>query len=626
MARSPIYLEVKDSAGNVVPSPTVNIKDRVTGTNATLYVAETGVTTMSNPATGDSLGRLLAWVDRGVYNCFISGTGISAYTVPVDTTSDATLSLPGVPLQIGDTGLSGQIRAGRDFVVADVTTLLGLSTPVGLFNLGSLTNLGSGGNLVNKGTVTFATGINGAASSAAQFSGSTAQALYIADIGGADPYRTKTVSAWCWFRTDKRGVVQMLMSKGGPTSNLRAWHLQMNTTGTLQMGVSLDGTNTAGSYLTVDGTTNMDDGRWHFALGVYDGSAIKIFVDGNLENYAALGGQIFASSGPFNIGGQQADATTASGIANYGRIDEAGVIADIVSDDQARLLYAAKLAHSYGRQPARAYLGVRRGRRSSTLATSDFPATPARLYNFTNGALTDAGSNNTPVTVTGTGSIVPCPGVDGSKDSAYSFFGTHTGLAGVDTGLPSGTASRSVGCWFKCSLLNATGSLVSWGTAAGNALAELAVNTSGQVVAQDNFALSSPSGWSVDDGRWHHVVGVWDLAPVEGVARKLYLDGEMVTSTTTANGTVTLTGATTFRIGAKANAFSPFVGQIDLPFVYAGALSAEAVAALYAKAGPALDASPRDPSDYIEAMDGTYVYTVFDMLDSCSKIDLSVSS
>src|SRR4051794_22828075 len=85
-----------------------------------------------------------------------------------------------------DVGVSGQIRAGRQLTAADFTAL-GLVQPIGLWNLSDLTSLGSDGRaLTNKGTVTFAAGINGAATTAAQFTGSTAQALYIVDSGAAD--------------------------------------------------------------------------------------------------------------------------------------------------------------------------------------------------------------------------------------------------------------------------------------------------------------------------------------------------------------------------------------------------------------------------------------------------------
>jgi hypothetical protein len=103
----------------------------------------------------------------------------------------------GAALPILDVGMAGQIRAGRQLTVADFTAL-GLGQPIGLWNLSDLSNLGSDARaLANKGAVTFDVGINGAAATAAKFTGSTGQGLYIADSGAADPYRIKTGSWGC---------------------------------------------------------------------------------------------------------------------------------------------------------------------------------------------------------------------------------------------------------------------------------------------------------------------------------------------------------------------------------------------------------------------------------------------
>src|SRR3954469_7272203 len=116
---------------------------------------------------------------------------------------------------VGEVGQVGQVRAGRQLAASDFTTL-GLSAPRGLWNLSDLTDVSRNArNLTNKGGVSFSPGINGLSATAAQFAGSTAQALYIADTGAADPFRIGTGSWGCWFRTAKRGVSQTVVSKWG---------------------------------------------------------------------------------------------------------------------------------------------------------------------------------------------------------------------------------------------------------------------------------------------------------------------------------------------------------------------------------------------------------------------------
>jgi hypothetical protein len=124
---------------------------------------------------------------------------------------------------VGDVGMAGQVRAGRALTAADFTAL-GLSAPRGLWNLSDLSDAsGNGRALTNKGAVTFAPGINGIAATAAQFTGSAAQALYIADTGAADPFRIGTGSWGCWLRTAKRGTEQGTLSKWGATGGLSWW-------------------------------------------------------------------------------------------------------------------------------------------------------------------------------------------------------------------------------------------------------------------------------------------------------------------------------------------------------------------------------------------------------------------
>ncbi len=81
MARTEIPLIVLDPAtGNAVVGASVAVKDRVTGSPSTVYAAETGATTVTNPRTTDAYGRVAGWIERGSYQFDISGTGLVSYT------------------------------------------------------------------------------------------------------------------------------------------------------------------------------------------------------------------------------------------------------------------------------------------------------------------------------------------------------------------------------------------------------------------------------------------------------------------------------------------------------------------------------------------------------------------
>lgn len=100
MSRIPVPISVVDTAGNVLAGVSATVKNRASGSNVTLYNAETGGSTVGNPLTTDSQGRAFAYTDRQGLRIDYTGTGFTAYTEyredavpPMDIVS----ALPGSP-------------------------------------------------------------------------------------------------------------------------------------------------------------------------------------------------------------------------------------------------------------------------------------------------------------------------------------------------------------------------------------------------------------------------------------------------------------------------------------------------------------------------------------------------
>jgi hypothetical protein len=523
----------------------------------------------------------------------------------------------GAALPILDVGTVGQIRAGRALTVADFTAL-GLSQPRGLWNLSDLSNLGSDGRaLANKGAVGFAAGINGAANTAAQFTGSTSQALYIADSGAADPFRIVTGSWGCWFRTAKRGVTQRLIAKVTGDQALANFYFDLYTTTANVVSVQV---NAAGAYVSATGVSDVCDDRWHFASATMDGTAIRVYVDGVLE--ATVSGAASTASGvaPLNIGAFGADGATAAALPHYGRVDEAFVTADVLSDDQVRLLYAARIAHGLGVAPTDLRVNVHRRRKGGALAVGDFTAQPLRLYNFTAGALTDAGSNNAALAVA-SGAPVNVAGADGTLGNGYSFNGASS-LGATDAGLPAALTARSYGCWFKTTVAASVYGVLCWGGVPGTADDRLFTNVGAIASGSGGDLMNGPF---VCDGQWHFAVVVGDNTAGDGVKRKLYLDGRLVGASTVL-GSITATGANRFRVGAYADGSQPFTGQIDGVFACGYVMAQDEISRLYAKGGQDLGVSPKNAGDHIERADASSLLVVFDTLESQHTVDVGVAA
>jgi hypothetical protein len=518
-------------------------------------------------------------------------------------------------IQVQDVGNLGQIRAGRVLTPSDFTNM-GLSTPLGLWNLGTVNDAsGNARNLTNKGAVTFDTGITGSTSEAAVFTGSTGQALYIADTGAADPFRIRTGSWGCWFRTAKRGASQRLIGKNGATAGVSSFSIWVGAGNVVAIYVN-DGVNSTGPTGLVD----VADDRWHLAIATHDATKTRLYIDGILDVHSLGTGALNSASAPLNIGAYGADASTAATEPFYGRIDEAFVLSDVLSPEQVYNLYCASIPHTLGVVPTGTRLAVRRLKRGGTLATTNFPAIPVRLHNFTAGSLNDEGSNATPlVSNPGTGAIVSVAGADGSPGNAYSFSGAHTGLSSTDTGLPSGLSARSYGLWLKSTSLT-TQTYIGWGTIT-TADARLSLSATGALVS--NSGADAISGPIANDGLWHLALVVEDNAAIDLVKRKLYLDGRLVGTSTVLN-TLTLAGANRFRIGAAPDGTLPTIGQADGAFVHAGTLTPEQVKALYNLGSQQLAPSPKDDADNIEALELTRVLAHFDNIEGTELVDLAV--
>jgi hypothetical protein len=524
---------------------------------------------------------------------------------------------------VSDVGIINQIRAGRQLSVADFTSM-GLSAPLGLWNMSNANDSsGNARNLTNKGAVPFGVGINGLASTAAVYAGSTGQVLYFPDSGGADPFRLKTFTVGCWFRTARRSIAnQNLIGKWSSSSGQQGPFL-----------IEIDGNNKVQVYFTFNGSaavnlnpsiTDVCDDRWHFMVFTYDGMRAILYIDGQRESTNFTGGSLFGGSGALGIGARASDAVATSLTnPNFGRIDEAFILGDVANDEQQRNLYCASIPHALSVVPASVNLGVRRKRRGAPLAPADFPVQPLRLYNFANGALTDEGSQNVPLTNPSAYSMLS--GADGRPNHAVYISNSGAGLQAADATLPLGTATRSYGCWFKC-FGTTIQTLISWGNQTTPASSDLRLQIITNFLRSLNGGDNLTSTMMVADGQWHFAVVVYDNGAADGCRHKLYCDGELIGSSTGAGNPLVSGGATGFRVGIESAGFNVMNGQIDVPFVMNVALTFEQQLALYDKGVQALALSPDVSEKYVEAMETARLLATFDGIESSDSIDLVVMS
>ncbi|GAB3586762.1 LamG-like jellyroll fold domain-containing protein [Hymenobacter daeguensis] len=111
---------------------------------------------------------------------------------------------------------------------------------------------------------------------------------------------TTAISLEAWVRTTSTAE-QYITTK---TEN--SWYLAVNGAGTQAGKASfyLNGPSSVGGWLY--GTTNIADGHWHHVAGTYDGTTLKIFVDGVLQNSRTAAGLVQTGTSPVLIGARPA--------------------------------------------------------------------------------------------------------------------------------------------------------------------------------------------------------------------------------------------------------------------------------------------------------------------------------
>ena len=156
---------------------------------------------------------------------------------------------------------------------------LATTAPVGVWTLdeGSGTHVtdgsGNGNNGVLSGGVSWVPGISG---SALSFDGSTGE-VKVADNTVLEPASTVTVSAWI-KHAGSPGSFSYVVAKGANGCIAASYGLYTGPDGGLEFYVS----QSHGSVYarSADAGQHVWDGQWHLAVGTYDGSTVRLYIDG----------------------------------------------------------------------------------------------------------------------------------------------------------------------------------------------------------------------------------------------------------------------------------------------------------------------------------------------------------
>ena len=322
--------------------------------------------------------------------------------------------------------------------------------------------------------------------------------------------------------------------------------------------------------------TDIQGQGWHHLLGTYDGSHIRLYVNGvEVGTGTAETGAIEYTDEKAYIGSFEPTL-----IEIDGEISNAQIWNTALSASEVTTLYNSGVPLLTGTQPQEANLKAWWKLNES----ANWEADAASTWQIPDNRSAYPQSFN----------------FDGSND--YIDCGTDSSL--------NITGNLSVSTWFKTSNTGSNKVIVNRDTGASNRVWQIAINSSNKVIAQFRGASTAQATSPLTtyaDGKWHHAVAVYEPS----VSVKLYIDGDLVdTDTTSIPASLTDAASTPLYIGAYSSfASEKFNGEISNNQVWDTNLSASQVTELYNNGVPLTTAIATDNLKAWYKLDNTATFS-----------------
>ncbi len=418
----------------------------------------------------------------------------------------------------------------------------------------------------------FTSGNNGTLINGATFSpGKVGQAFsfdgvddYVIIASSANLTLTSAVSVELWFNASSQAANQVLASRVDGVG--QGWQVDYTANGGMNFWIG-----TGGIWARAS-TSSPSSNTWHHVAGTWDGSIIRLYVDGVEVNSTAKTGAISASATEITIGTYNADLT-----AGYfkGLIDEVDIYNRALSASEIQAIYNAGSAGKCNNTPPPVCVNPPSGLVSWWPGDEDAnDMEDGNNGSLMNGATFATGNVGQAFMLDGTNDYVEIP--DNSNLTPSSIT--------LDAWVKPDVVSGNPPIVSKYNSNNPSVNGVSW---------VLLMFASGQVrfVVYQDAAGNIARGIDTDNavlstGIWQHVAATFDLATQE---IKIYVNGIEVPSTLISGASSTITSIadsnTPVRIGTFVNSLGNFDafwgGLIDEVDIYNRALSASEIQAIY---------------------------------------------
>jgi hypothetical protein len=403
--------------------------------------------------------------------------------------------------------------------------------------------------------------------------------VQILDSSSLKPPDAITIEVWAKLIGD--GTVGGFVSKreGGATTN----YLFRLDTGKPQFQIY----NTSGQYVTVTDNAVMPNNIWQHIVALYDGSYVKLYINGKLKKSSPFSGTINYDTHVVYIGRH----STASGQYFNGLIDDVRIYNYARTPEQIRQDYNAGLAAHFGpktdcdKDPGACmteglvgYWDMEEG------------GSGTKVYDRSgNGNDGDFGPYMATSTNPWAGGIIPLSGGK-TGGGALQFDGVDDYVEVPDSVSLDGLGSLTIEAWIKPEVAQ-QGGIVTKGTYDGARYWVYQLETASDAtlyfsindVNYNRFELRTVDTVPLDS--WSYVAAVWDGATGDA---KIYINGVEVAAT--ASAIISMADNTyPAYIGKQSNVTYGdkfFNGVIDEVRIYNRALSAAEIRYHYNRGGP----------------------------------------
>jgi hypothetical protein len=314
------------------------------------------------------------------------------------------------------------------------------------------------------------------------------------------PYSNSQRSFSFWAKSNYVGPIYHYFFVYGSNACEAGYGLGLNSSNIINLGVCSNASNPTTSVLE----------KWYFYTVTYDGTNMKIYINGVLVKTEAIAINTVNYNNLFTLGKDLFNSNPYAVNTFSGAIDDLKIYNRAITESEVSQLY--------GVEPIAEY-------------TFD------NTYNNVNG--------NTPFNSTPATSFVNNRTGESQKALRINTSSQTVCMATLTT-LPTANSSRSVSLWYKNdSFSTGTPAIFIYGANASNQYFGNYINTSGNVVLW-SYVTDHNFGGSYTPNVWRHLVMTHD-----GTNVKLYIDGNYVGQKTTTLNTGNAIG---FRIGNTVGA------------------------------------------------------------------------